>query len=94
MLPSANQITAAAEGELMLEDWHSFGHDYYHTLKAWNSNIEKNQATLSATYSERFQRMWRYYLLSAAGSFRARNVQLWQILYSKKGIEGRFEIAR
>ena len=94
MLPSANHITAAAEGELILEDWHSFGHDYYHTLKAWNSNIEKNRPYLNEAYSERFHRMWRYYLLSAAGSFRARHVQLWQLLYSRNGIEGTFTVPR
>jgi cyclopropane-fatty-acyl-phospholipid synthase len=94
MLPSANHITAAAEGTMILEDWHSFGHDYYRTLKAWNRNIEENRDTLSESYNERFHRMWRYYLLSAAGSFRARNVQLWQLLYSQSGIEGTFRVPR
>ncbi len=94
MLPSANQITEAAEGVLILEDWHSFGHDYYLTLKAWNSNIERNWATLALTCNERFHRMWRYYLLSAAGSFRARHVQLWQLLYSRNGIAGGFRVPR
>ncbi len=94
MLPSANQITAATEGKLILEDWHSFGHDYYHTLKAWYNNIENNRAALATAYNERFQRMWRYYLLSAAGSFRARHVQLWQLLYSRNGVEGRFRVTR
>jgi cyclopropane-fatty-acyl-phospholipid synthase len=94
MLPSANYITAAAEGTLILEDWHSFGHDYYQTLKAWNCNIEENLAALSQNYDERFLRMWRYYLLSAAGSFRARHVQLWQLLFSRKGIEGKLRVPR
>ena len=94
MLPSANQITAAAEEMLILEDWHSFGHDYYQTLKAWNSNIEENWTALAPSYNERFHRMWRYYLLSAAGSFRARHVQLWQLLYSRNGIEGTFKAPR
>ncbi|ABL65117.1 cyclopropane fatty acyl phospholipid synthase [Chlorobium phaeobacteroides] len=94
MLPSANHITKAAEGMLTMEDWHSFGHDYYLTLKAWNDNILKNRAMLGEQYQERFFRMWHYYLLSAAGSFRARNVQLWQILYSYRGIEGAFDVPR
>ncbi|NTU97879.1 MAG: cyclopropane-fatty-acyl-phospholipid synthase, partial [Chlorobiaceae bacterium] len=94
MLPSANHITAASEGLLILEDWHSFGHDYYLTLKAWESNFEKNLPTLAHCYNERFRRMWHYYLLSAAGSFRARNVQLWQLLFSRKGIEGGFMVPR
>jgi cyclopropane-fatty-acyl-phospholipid synthase len=32
--------------------------------------------------------MWDYYLLSCAGAFRARDVQLWQIIMSKRGILG------
>ncbi|NTV06933.1 MAG: cyclopropane fatty acyl phospholipid synthase [Chlorobiaceae bacterium] len=94
MLPSANHITEATEGNLILEDWHTFGHDYYLTLKAWNNNIEENLGSLAHNYNERFQRMWRYYLLSAAGSFRARHVQLWQLLYSRNGIEGKFSVPR
>jgi cyclopropane-fatty-acyl-phospholipid synthase len=38
--------------------------------------------------------MWRYYLLSAAGSFRARHVQLWQVLFSPAGVEGLFRVQR
>ncbi len=94
MLPSANHITRAAEGLLTMEDWHSFGHDYSITLKAWNDNIEKHRQALGNAYDERFFRMWRYYLLSASGSFRARHVQLWQILYSQGGIEGQFDVPR
>ena len=94
MLPSANHITRASEGLLVLEDWHSFGHDYSLTLKSWADNIEQHRQALENDYSERFFRMWRYYLLSAAGSFRARHVQLWQIVYSHGGIEGPFEVPR
>ena len=94
MLPSANHITRAAEGVMMMEDWHSFGHDYYLTLKAWNDNMTRNRSRLTGDYPERFFRMWHYYLLSAAGSFRARNVQLWQVLYSVKGIDGAFSVPR
>ena len=30
--------------------------------------------------------MWRYYLLSCAGAFRARDIQLWQWVLSKEGV--------
>jgi len=40
----------------------------------------------------RFFRMWRYYLLSCAGAFRARSVQLWQIVLSKAGVRGGFRV--
>ena len=34
---------------------------------------------------ERFRRTWRYYLLSSAASFRVRNLQLFQIVFSRTG---------
>jgi len=88
MLPSAKQITSAAEGLFVLEDWHSFGQYYDRTLMAWHQNFTKNWDKLKDAYDERFYRMWNYYLLSCAGSFRARRNQLWQIVFSKKGVKG------
>jgi len=88
MLPSAKQIISAAEGLFVLENWHSFGQYYDKTLMAWYNNITKNWTKLKDAYDERFYRMWTYYLLSCAGSFRSRRNQLWQIVFSKKGIKG------
>ncbi len=88
MLPSAKQITRAAEGLLVLEDWHSFGHHYDTTLMSWHRNFTTNWDRIKTAYDRRFYRMWSYYLLSCAGSFRARRNQLWQIVFSKEGIQG------
>jgi len=88
MLPSAKQIASAAEGLFVLEDWHSFGQYYDHTLMAWHNNFTKNWEKIKADYDERFYRMWTYYLLLCAASFRSRRNQLWQIVFSKKGIQG------
>lgn len=81
-LPSAGQITKAAEDYLVLEDWHNFGPDYDRTLMCWHGNFEAAWPELRRNYDERFRRAWRYYLLSSAGSFRARVNQLWQIAWS------------
>ena len=88
MLPSTKQIASAVEGLFALEDWHSFGQYYDKTLMAWHSNFTKNWTKLKDAYGERFYRMWTYYLLSCAGTFRSRKNQLWQIVFSKKGIKG------
>jgi len=88
MLPSARQICSAAEGLLVLEDWHSFGQDYDATLMSWYANFTRNWEKLKDCYDDRFYRMWVYYLLMCAGSFRARRNQLWQIVYSKNGLKG------
>ena len=69
----------------MLEDWHSFGQYYEKTLMAWYDNFIKNWDKIKSNYNQRFYRMWVYYILSSAGSFRARENQLWQIVFSKRG---------
>ncbi len=94
MLPSAKQIAASAEGLFVIEDWHNFGADYDKTLMAWHRNFENNWPSLKERYGERFYRMWRYYLLTCAGAFRARRIQLWQIVFSKKGIAGGYKSVR
>ena len=88
MLPSARQISIASEGLFVLEDWHSFGHYYDNTLMAWYRNFVENWRRIEKAYDLRFYRMWSYYLLSCAGSFRARRNQVWQIVFSKMGIRG------
>jgi cyclopropane-fatty-acyl-phospholipid synthase len=49
---------------------------------------------LKDKYDERFYRMWQYYLLCCAGSFRARNIQLWQIVLSPHGVKGGYQSVR
>ncbi len=88
MLPSPRQISEASEGVFVLEDWHSFGENYDRTLMAWHRNFLANWTSLRERYDQRFFRMWTYYLLSCAGAFRARRIQLWQIVLSKRGVEG------
>ena len=94
MLPSLKQISEAAEGLFVIEDVHNFGAYYDLTLMAWWRNFESNWDSLKGQYSDRFYRMWRYYLLSCAGSFRARKIQLWQIVLSKKGVIGGYTSLR
>lgn len=88
MTPSVQQIGKAVENLFIIEDWHNFGQDYDTTLMAWHENFQNNWHRLEQTYDERFQRMWQYYLLMCAGSFRARRNQLWQLVLSKKGLKG------
>jgi cyclopropane-fatty-acyl-phospholipid synthase len=82
-IPSMRQISKAVESVLVVEDWHNFGPDYDKTLMAWYRNFDGAWWQLRQRYSERFYRMWKYYLLSCAGAFRARDLQLWQIVLSK-----------
>jgi cyclopropane-fatty-acyl-phospholipid synthase len=85
MLPSARQIAAAAEGRVALEEWHNLASYYDRTLMAWWRNFEAAWPRLRSRYDERFYRMWRYYLLTCAGSFRVRYNQLWRVVFCKLG---------
>lgn len=88
LLPSVAQITQAVEGLFVVEDWHSFGPDYDRTLMAWYGNFKAAWPQLSSKYGERFRRMWEFWLLSSAAAFRARRIQLWQMLFSPRGVPG------
>jgi len=92
MLPSPMQLGKAVEGLFVMEDWHNFGAYYDPTLMAWLDNFDAAWPELSrqngGKYDERFRRMWRYYLSSFAGAFRARILQLWQVVLSPHGVEG------
>lgn len=94
MIPSVAQLGRAIEGQLIMEDWHNFGTDYDHTLRAWNDNFKNAWADLRARYDERFFRMWTYYLLSLAAAFRTREIQLWQIVLSPHGVGGGYQSVR
>jgi cyclopropane-fatty-acyl-phospholipid synthase len=86
LIPSLKQITTAAEGLFMVENLQNFGFYYDATLMAWFRNFNDNWHLLKDRYGERFYRMWKYYLLSSAGAFRCRGLQVWQFVLSKKGV--------
>ena len=95
MLPSVAQLGKAVEGLFVIEDLHNLGADYDKTLMVWYKNFKESWNELKDRYSERFYRMWKYFLLSSAGAFRARTKnQLWQIVLSKNGAPGGYSAVR
>jgi cyclopropane-fatty-acyl-phospholipid synthase len=96
MLPSIAQLGKSIEGLFVMEDWHNFGPHYDKTLMAWHANFEHSWETLKKNpkYDERFKRMWEYYLLLCAGSFRSRKNQLWQVVLSPHGVPGGYTTVR
>ena len=86
--PSIGQIGDAIDGVFVCEDLHNFGADYDRTLMAWHDNFEAAWPRFAERLGETFRRKWRYYLLSCAGAFRARELQLWQWVLSKDGVRG------
>lgn len=94
LIPSVKQIAESVENIFVMEDWHNFGSDYDKTLLVWFANFKKNWPLLKGKYDERFFRMWKYYLLTCAGTFRARENQLWQIVFSKGAVPGGYQSIR
>lgn len=92
-LPSVRHIADASEPHFILEDWHNFGADYDTTLMAWYERFIQAWPQLADSYGERFKRMFSYYLNACAGAFRARDIQLWQVVFSR-GVEGGLRVAR
>ena len=82
ILPSVAQLVKPTEHLFVMEDWQNLGPDYDRTLMAWHERFERAWPSLSDRYNERTYRMFRYYLLICAATFRARSTQLWQIVFS------------
>ncbi len=92
-LPSVAHIANASEPHFIMEDWHNFGSDYDLTLMAWFQRFLQTWPQLADNYGERFKRMFTYYLNACAGAFRAREIQLWQVVFSH-GVDGGLRVPR
>ena len=91
MLPSIEQLGKASENLFVMEDWHNIGIHYDKTLTTWFASFNQNWPKLQDKYNDTFYRMWKYYLLSMAGSFRSRSIQVRQIVFSKGGELGGYQ---
>jgi cyclopropane-fatty-acyl-phospholipid synthase len=85
VLPTLARLTAAAEEVFVIEDVHNIGEDYDRTLMEWFKNFDAAWPTLRAKYGDAFYRRWKFYLLSCAGGFRARDQQLYQLVMTRRG---------
>jgi cyclopropane-fatty-acyl-phospholipid synthase len=93
IIPAISGIVRSVKDIFVIEDIQNFGAYYDRTLCAWWENFDKAWPELEATgkYDKRFYRMWRYYLLSCAGAFRARTLQLCQFVLSPHGVDGGYK---
>lgn len=94
MLPSIRQLGEAIERRFVMEDWQNIGAHYDRTLLAWHSNFENAWPCLKDRYGANFYRLWKLYLLGAAGFLRSRNGQVWQVVLSPQGVSGGYESCR
>jgi cyclopropane-fatty-acyl-phospholipid synthase len=93
-LPYYLEIMGATEGQLIIEDIHNMGIDMYKTIMAWKENFDQEWPGLQPRYGKEFYRFWNLYLLAFAAGSKSRVGQLWQIVYSKHGIEGGYPAIR
>ncbi|WP_159565240.1 cyclopropane fatty acyl phospholipid synthase [Budvicia diplopodorum] len=93
-LPTVANISQSSEKRFVIEDLHNFGADYDQTLMAWYERFNQGWEQIAKGYDDRFRRMFSYYLNACAGAFRARDIQLWQILLSPNGVEGGIRVPR
>ncbi len=94
MLPTHVDIVRALS-RFAVEDFENIGADYDRTLMAWHANYSRFTAETGLLHPTRFGRMWRYYLLTCAGSFRARTRnQVCQIVAAKGGVRGGYRSVR
>lgn len=94
MLPSQENMVKAFAPYFIMEDWHNFGADYDKTLMAWSKRFEQGCDENKFAHTEEMRRMFRFYLLSCAAAFRARDIQLWQLVLSPQGVPGGYLDAR
>ncbi|OQS00269.1 cyclopropane-fatty-acyl-phospholipid synthase [Thraustotheca clavata] len=92
-IPSITQMCQFAEKKLVVEDVHNIGPDYDKTLMVWNARFQEHIKSGNIQKSPVFVRMWEYYLQYCAAGFRARTIQLHQVVYSKHR-PGRYEAVR
>jgi cyclopropane-fatty-acyl-phospholipid synthase len=91
LVPSMKQIVSASSGLLRVKYFESIGKDYDKTLMDWEENFRKNWHKISELkdasgkklYDEAFYRMWRYYLLCCAATFRVGYNDDAHIVFSK-----------
>jgi cyclopropane-fatty-acyl-phospholipid synthase len=76
MLPSQQQIASAIAGLFLIDGWQRIGGHYERTLLAWRANFERHCASRDG----RFRRMWNFYLSACAAAFRAKKLDVWQVL--------------
>jgi cyclopropane-fatty-acyl-phospholipid synthase len=93
VVPSLAQISKAVEKKWVIEDVHNFGPDYDRTLMDWHKNINSKWDEIPH-YDERFRRMWNYYLLASAAGFRARSLQLMQVVFRRPGKSSKYKSVR
>ena len=83
-IPSLSEVLSATEKEgLWVNDLEILRLHYAETLKHWHKNFNNNREKISQILSEKFCRMWEFYLLLSEYSFRNMGNFVFQMQISK-----------
>jgi len=82
-IPSVQQLSRAWSAGWVLEDFENLGPDYDRTLMAWLGLLEGKKDQVLDQFGEEMYRTFRFYFQYCAGAFRARELQLWQLVLTK-----------
>lgn len=85
MLPSPERFIAKAEAsQLKLTARKEFGLDYAETLRRWLVQFDASgQAVSELGYSEKFKKLWRFYLAYCIAGFEAKSIDVGQYTFEK-----------
>ena len=80
LVPSGSDLIDAIEKtNLVLSDMESLIHHYDKTLKVWLDRFLQNREKAKKMYSERFCKMWEFYLSSCSAAFYYRDLLVYQL---------------
>ena len=80
LVPSGSDLIDAVEKTgLIISDMESLIHHYDKTLKVWLERFIENRGKAKKMYSERFCKMWEFYLASCSAAFRYRDLLVYQL---------------
>ncbi|MFB2602337.1 class I SAM-dependent methyltransferase [Rhizobium phaseoli] len=85
MLPTRNHLAELADKvDLSLVRDFSFGLDYARTLAEWRERFRSVWERIRPMgFDERFKRLWEFYLFYCEAGFRARNIDVRQVVFSR-----------
>jgi cyclopropane-fatty-acyl-phospholipid synthase len=85
MLPSPERfVQRANEANLTFLEKKEFGLDYAETLRRWLSQFDSSsQAIAELGYSDKFKKLWRFYLAYCIAGFEAKSIDVGQYTFER-----------
>jgi cyclopropane-fatty-acyl-phospholipid synthase len=94
-IPMAESILASSQDKkLIYHHIQNLSISYAKTLNAWYNNFTSNWSKIRKSnpdfFTDRFYKMWKFYLLSSMVQFEKKNIQLTQFIFTKKKYNGMY----